>query len=185
MSEKLEEFDNRIIFAKTLIALANENPKIVVVCNDSVGSSNLGEFRDLFPDRLIDVGIAEQNMVGVAAGLANAGFTPFVCAAAPFLTGRALEQIKADVVYTRTNVKLCGMSPGISYGELGPTHHSIEDIAWIHCQLFCQQMKHKQKALFVGPRLQMDLSLCALAASKFHQFHKARVQHLFPIKRCA
>ena len=131
MSEKLEEFDNRIIFAKTLIALATENPKIVVVCNDSVGSSNLGEFRDLFPDRLIDVGIAEQNMVGVAAGLANAGFTPFVCAAAPFLTGRALEQIKADVVYTRTNVKLCGMSPGVSYGELGPTHHSIEDIAWM------------------------------------------------------
>ncbi len=84
MSDKLEEFDNRIIFAKTLIALANENPKIVVVCNDSVGSSNLGEFRDLFPDRLIDVGIAEQNMVGVAAGLANAGFMPFVCAASPF-----------------------------------------------------------------------------------------------------
>ena len=131
MSEKLEEFDNRIIFAKTLIALANEDPKIVVVCNDSVGSSNLTEFRDLFPDRLIDVGIAEQNMVGVAAGLANAGFTAFVCAAAPFLTGRALEQIKADVVYTHTNVKLCGMSPGIAYGELGPTHHSIEDIAWM------------------------------------------------------
>jgi transketolase len=130
-AEKLEEFDNRIIFAKTLIALANEDPKIVVVCNDSVGSSNLTEFRELFPDRLIDVGIAEQNMVGVAAGLANAGFTPFVCAPAPFLTGRALEQIKADVVYTNTNVKLCGMSPGISYGELGPTHHSIEDIAWM------------------------------------------------------
>ncbi len=72
MSDKLEEFDNRIIFAKTLIALANEDSKIVVVCNDSVGSSNLTEFRDLFPDRLIDVGIAEQNMVGVAAGLANA-----------------------------------------------------------------------------------------------------------------
>ena len=71
MSEKLEEFDNRIIFAKTLIALANENPNIVVVCNDSVGSSNLGEFRDLFPDRLIDVGIAEQNMVGMAAGLSQ------------------------------------------------------------------------------------------------------------------
>ena len=70
-------------------------------------------------------------MVGVAAGLANSGFTPFVCAASPFLTGRALEQIKADIVYSRANVKLCGMSPGISYGELGPTHHSIEDIAWM------------------------------------------------------
>ncbi|MBJ7506276.1 MAG: transketolase family protein [Candidatus Nanopelagicus sp.] len=128
---KIEEFDNRIIFAKTLIKLAQENPKIVVVCNDSIGSSNLTEFRDLFPERLIDVGIAEQNMVGIAAGLANSGLIPFVCAASPFLTGRALEQIKADVVYSRANVKLCGMSPGVAYGELGPTHHSIEDIAWM------------------------------------------------------
>lgn len=127
----IEEFDNRIIFAKTLIKLAQENPKIVVVCNDSIGSSNLTEFRDLFPERLIDVGIAEQNMVGIAAGLANSGLIPFVCAASPFLTGRALEQIKADVVYSRANVKLCGMSPGVAYGELGPTHHSIEDIAWM------------------------------------------------------
>ena len=126
-----QEFDNRIAFAETLIALAKIDPKIIVVCNDSVGSSNLTEFRDIYPERLIDVGIAEQNMVGVAAGLANSGFTPFVCAASPFLTGRALEQIKADIVYTNTNVKLCGMSPGISFGELGPTHHSIEDIAWM------------------------------------------------------
>lgn len=126
-----QEFDNRIAFAETLIALAKIDPKIIVVCNDSVGSSNLTEFRDIYPERLIDVGIAEQNMVGVAAGLANSGFTPFVCAASPFLTGRALEQIKADIVYSNTNVKLCGMSPGISYGELGPTHHSIEDIAWM------------------------------------------------------
>lgn len=127
----IEEFDNRKIFAKTLITLAQENPKIVVVCNDSIGSSNLTEFRDLFPERLIDVGIAEQNMVGIAAGLANSGLTPFVCAASPFLTGRALEQIKADIVYSKANVKLCGMSPGVAYGELGPTHHSIEDIAWM------------------------------------------------------
>lgn len=127
----VEEFDNRIIFAKTLITLAQENPKIVVVCNDSIGSSNLTEFRDLFPERLIDVGIAEQNMVGIAAGLANSGLIPFVCAASPFLTGRALEQIKADIVYSKANVKLCGMSPGVAYGELGPTHHSIEDIAWM------------------------------------------------------
>lgn len=127
----VEEFDNRIIFAKTLISLAQENPKIVVVCNDSIGSSNLTEFRDLFPERLIDVGIAEQNMVGIAAGLANSGLIPFVCAASPFLTGRALEQIKADIVYSKANVKLCGMSPGVAYGELGPTHHSIEDIAWM------------------------------------------------------
>ena len=129
MSEQL--FDCRIPFAETLIDLAHADDRIVAVCNDSVGSSNLGEFQKLFPARLVNVGIAEQNMVGVAAGLANAGFVPFVCAASPFLTGRALEQIKADVVYSRANVKLCGMSPGVSYGELGPTHHSIEDLAWM------------------------------------------------------
>jgi transketolase len=123
--------DNRQPFAETLIDLAESDDRIVVVCNDSVGSSNLGGFQQLFPERLINVGIAEQNMVGVAAGLANAGFIPFVCAASPFLTGRALEQVKADVAYSGANVKLCGMSPGVAYGELGPTHHSIEDIAWL------------------------------------------------------
>ena len=88
-------------------------------------------FRDRFPERLVNVGIAEQNMVGVGAGLANGGKIPFVCAASCFLTGRALEQIKADVAYSRTNVKLCGISSGMAYGELGPTHHSIEDFAWV------------------------------------------------------
>lgn len=126
-----EVFDCRIAFADALIAAAESDDRIVAVCNDSVSSSNLGEFARRFPDRLVNVGIAEQNMVGVAAGLANSGLIPFVCAASPFLTGRALEQIKADVAYSRTNVKLCGMSPGVSYGELGPTHHSIEDLAWL------------------------------------------------------
>ena len=80
--------------------------------------------------RLVNVGIAEQNMVGVSAGLANGGKMPFACGASCFLTGRALEQIKADLAYSRHNVKLCGMSSGMAYGELGPTHHSIEDLAW-------------------------------------------------------
>lgn len=123
--------DCRVPFAHELIELARADERIVAVCNDSVSSSNLGEFRSLFPERMFNVGIAEQNMVGVAAGLANAGLIPFVCAASPFLTGRATEQIKADVAYSRANVKLVGMSPGVSYGELGPTHHSIEDIAWM------------------------------------------------------
>lgn len=123
-------FDCRVAFAEELIALARADRRIVSVCNDSVGSSNLGAFQKEFPDRLINVGIAEQNMVGVAAGLANGGFLPFVCGAAPFLTGRALEQIKADIAYSAYHVVLCGMSPGMAYGELGPTHHSIEDFAW-------------------------------------------------------
>ena len=124
-------FDCRVAFAETLIELAGADERIVAVCNDSVGSSNLVGFQKQFPQRLINVGIAEQNMVGVAAGLANGGFIPFVCGAAPFLTGRALEQIKVDVAYNGFPVILCGMSPGMAYGELGPTHHSIEDLSWL------------------------------------------------------
>lgn len=124
-------FDCRDAFAKTLESLAASDSRIVAVCNDSVGSSKLGGFKSKFPDRLINVGIAEQNMIGVGAGLANGGKIPFVSGASCFLTGRALEQIKADVAYSETNVKLCGMAAGIAYGELGPTHHSIEDLAWL------------------------------------------------------
>ena len=122
--------DCRVAFAETLIALAEGDRRIVAVVNDSVGSSNLKEFKRRFPDRLINVGIAEQNLVGVSAGLASAGKIPFACGASCFLTGRALEQVKADLAYSKHNVKLCGMSSGMAYGELGPTHHSIEDLAW-------------------------------------------------------
>jgi transketolase len=127
----MDLFDCRQAFAETLIALAEADSRIVAVCNDSVGSSNLTGFQKRFPERLINVGIAEQTMVGVGAGLAGGGLTPFVCAAAPFLTGRAMEQVKVDVAYSQLPVILCGMSPGMAYGELGPTHHSIEDISWL------------------------------------------------------
>lgn len=129
MSQDL--IDNRIPFSEHLIEICEKVKNVVVVCNDSVGSSNLNDFKSKFPDRLFDVGIAEQNMVGVAAGLSQTGLIPVVCAASPFLTGRALEQIKADICYSNANVKLCGMSPGLAYGELGPTHHSIEDLSWL------------------------------------------------------
>ena len=124
-------YDCRETFAKTIEALAEADERIVAVVNDSVGSSKLVGFQKRFPNRLVNVGIAEQTMVGVGAGLANGGKTPFVSAASCFLTARALEQIKADVAYTKTNVKLCGQSSGVAYGELGPTHHSIEDFAWL------------------------------------------------------
>ncbi|MEQ4209066.1 transketolase C-terminal domain-containing protein [Actinopolymorpha sp. B9G3] len=124
-------YDCRDAYVATLSELAHDDHRIVGVVNDSIGSSKLNSFRKAFPDRLINVGIAEQDMVGIAAGLANGGRIPFVSAASCFLTARALEQIKADVAYSDHNVKLCGMSPGVAYGELGPTHHSIEDIAWL------------------------------------------------------
>jgi len=123
--------DCRDAWARTLEELAAHDPRIVAVVNDSVGSSKLGGFQKAFPERLVNVGIAEQNMVGVGAGLANGGKIPFVSAASCFLTGRALEQIKADIAYAGFNVKLVGQSSGIAYGELGPTHHSIEDFAWL------------------------------------------------------
>jgi transketolase len=123
--------DCREAWVATLEALAEADPRIVAVVNDSVGSSKLNGFQKKFPDRLVNVGIAEQVMVGVGAGLANGGRIPFVSAASCFITGRALEQVKADVAYANFNVKLVGQSSGIAYGELGATHHSIEDFAWL------------------------------------------------------
>ena len=123
--------DCREAWVSTLIALAEKDNRIVAVVNDSVGSSKLNAFQAKFPERLINVGIAEQVMVGVGAGLANGGRVPFVSAASCFLTSRSLEQVKADVAYSNFNVKLVGQSSGIAYGELGPTHHSIEDFAWL------------------------------------------------------
>jgi transketolase len=124
-------FDCRDAYVRAVEELAEADERIVAVVNDSVGSSKLGKFRDRFPARLINVGIAEQNMVGVGAGLANGGKIPFVSAASCFLSARALEQIKADCAYSQQNVKLCGISSGVAYGELGATHHSIEDVAWL------------------------------------------------------
>src|SRR5581483_11559738 len=108
-----DKFDCRAAFAATLETLAERDRRIVAVVNDSIGSTRLGSFAKKFPDRLVNVGIAEQNMVGIGAGLANGGKIPFVCAASCFLTGRAMEQVKVDVAYSRYNVKLCGMSSGL------------------------------------------------------------------------
>ncbi|MDX9953388.1 MAG: transketolase family protein [Anaerolineae bacterium] len=123
--------DCRKAFVNALEILARNDPRIVTLSNDSISSASLSHFAEVFPGRAFNVGIAEQNMVGMASGMANGGKIPFVAAAACFLTGRALEQIKTDVAYTGTNVKLCGVSPGLAYGPLGGTHHSIEDIAWL------------------------------------------------------
>lgn len=130
-AEVKDRFDCRDAFAAALEDAAERDQRIVAVVNDSVGSSKLTGFKKRWPERMVNVGIAEQDMVGVGAGLANGGKIPFVSAAACFLTARALEQIKVDVAYSNTNVKLVGQSPGIGYGELGATHHSIEDMAWL------------------------------------------------------
>ena len=123
-------YDCRDAFADTLVELAHADSRVVAVVNDSLGSTKVGKLDKVLPGQVINVGIAEQNMVGVGAGLANGGKIPFVSGASPFLTARALEQIKVDAAYSGANVKLVGVSSGVAYGELGPTHHSIEDLAW-------------------------------------------------------
>ncbi len=120
---------NQVVFAEVLEALAVVDKSIVVVTSDSRGSGKLVPFGQQFPDQLVEVGIAEQNLVGVAAGLASAGKKAFAVSPACFLTARALEQIKNDVAYSDNPVKLVGISAGVSYGALGTTHHSLHDFA--------------------------------------------------------
>ncbi len=130
MNMTTEVFDCRDAYSQTLETLAAEDSRVCVVVADSVSSTKLKNFKDLYPNRFVNVGIAEQNQVGVGAGLANGGMLPYVCGASCFLTARAMEQVKVDLGYSKSNVKLCGMSSGMAYGELGPTHHSVEDLAW-------------------------------------------------------
>ena len=129
-SDKPQLFDCRDAYIHALEEMAAADARICAVANDSLSSAKLKNFSAQFPDRFVNVGIAEQNMVGVGAGLANGGMIPYVFGAGCFLTARAMEQVKADLAYSKYNVKLCAMSPGMAYGQLGPTHHSIEDLAW-------------------------------------------------------
>jgi transketolase len=120
---------NQEVFADTLMALAAEDRDIIAVTSDSRGSGKLVPFGQKFPEQIVEVGIAEQNLVGVAAGLASAGKKTFAVSPACFLTARALEQIKNDIAYSDNPVKLVGISAGVSYGALGTTHHSLHDFA--------------------------------------------------------
>lgn len=129
-SAEAKLFDCRDAYSQALEAMAASDPRVCAVVSDSVSSTKLKSFSQKFPQRFVNVGIAEQNMVGVGAGLANGGMVPYVCAASCFITARAMEQVKVDLGYSKSNVRLCGMSSGMAYGQLGPTHHSIEDLAW-------------------------------------------------------
>jgi len=120
---------NLEIFSETLQQLAANDRDIIVVTSDSRGSGKLVPFGQKFPAQHIEVGIAEQNLVGVAAGLASAGKKVFAVSPACFLSARALEQIKNDVAYSNNPVKIIGISAGVSYGALGSTHHSLHDFA--------------------------------------------------------
>ncbi|PGY10666.1 transketolase family protein [Bacillus sp. AFS031507] len=120
---------NRQAISEVLEELAKENRDILVLTSDSRGSASLVNFGKELPHQIVEVGIAEQNLVGIASGLAASGKKPFVASPACFLSMRSIEQIKVDVAYSNTNVKLIGISGGVSYGALGMSHHSLQDLA--------------------------------------------------------
>ena len=120
---------NLEVFAETLLNLAKKDKDIIVVTSDSRGSGKLTNFGKELPDQIIEVGIAEQNLVGICAGLSSSGKKVFGVSPSSFLTARSLEQIKNDIAYSNYPVTLVGISAGISYGQLGSTHHSIHDLA--------------------------------------------------------
>ena len=125
----MNKIPNRKVICEVLMEKAKDDKDIVVLCSDSRGSASLAAFFDAYPEQSVEVGIAEQDLVGISAGLAKAGKKPFAASPASFLSTRSFEQAKVDVAYSNTNVKLIGISGGISYGALGMSHHSAQDIA--------------------------------------------------------
>lgn len=120
---------NQDVFSETLQRLAAIDKNIIAVTSDSRGSGKLVSFGKKFPKQIVEVGIAEQNLVGVAAGLASCDKKVFAVSPACFLTARALEQIKNDICYSDNPATVVGISAGVSYGALGTTHHSLHDFA--------------------------------------------------------
>ena len=120
---------NRKVICDVLLEHAKMDKQITVLCSDSRGSASMTPFADAYPDQFVEMGIAEQDLVSVAAGMAHCGKKPYAFSPACFLSTRSYEQCKIDVAYSHTNVKLIGISGGISYGALGMSHHSAQDIA--------------------------------------------------------
>lgn len=125
----MNKIPNRQAICEVLMEKAKEDKDIVVLCSDSRGSASLAPFANEYPKQFVEVGIAEQNLVSIAAGLAKCGKKPFAASPACFLSTRSYEQVKVDCAYSNTNVTLIGISGGISYGALGMSHHSAQDIA--------------------------------------------------------
>lgn len=118
----------RIVFANTLVDLAQKDQRICFITPD-MGYSIIDDFQNTFPERYFNIGIAEQNVIAVAAGMALAGFKPYVYSVIPFIIHRCLEQIRVNVAYAKTDVKIIGIGSGFEYGSAGATHYGMEDIS--------------------------------------------------------
>lgn len=147
----MNKIPNRQAICETLMAHAETDKDIFVLCSDSRGSASLVPFAEKFPEQFVEVGIAEQNLVSLAAGLAACGKKAFAASPACFLSTRSYEQAKVDCAYSNTNVKLIGISGGVSYGALGMSHHSAQDIAAMsalpNMRVYLPSDRHQTKRL--------------------------------------
>lgn len=147
----MNKIPNRQAICNVLMEKAKTDKDIVVLCSDSRGSASLAPFFKEFPEQSVEVGIAEQDLVSIAAGLAACGKKPFAASPACFLSTRSYEQCKVDCAYSNTNVKLIGISGGISYGALGMSHHSAQDIAAMaaipNMRVYLPSDRHQTKCL--------------------------------------
>ncbi len=147
----MNKIPNRQAICDVLVEKAAGDKDIFVLCSDSRGSASLAEYANTYPKQFIEVGIAEQNLVSISAGLAKTGKKVFAASPACFLSTRSMEQAKVDVGYSNTNVTLIGISGGISYGSLGMTHHSNQDIASMgtipNMRVYLPSDRHQTKCL--------------------------------------
>lgn len=147
----MNKIPNRQAICDVLVEQAKTDKDIVVLCSDSRGSASLTPFVQAHPNQFVEVGIAEQNLVSISAGMAKAGKKPFAASPACFLSTRSYEQAKVDVAYSNTNVKLIGISGGISYGALGMSHHSAQDFAAMcaipNMRVYVPSDRHQTKKL--------------------------------------
>lgn len=147
----MNKIPNRQAICEVLMDRAKDDKDIVVLCSDSRGSASMTPFADAFPEQFVETGIAEQNLVSISAGLAKCGKKTFACSPACFLSTRSYEQAKIDVAYYNTNVTLIGISGGVSYGALGMSHHSAQDIASMaaipNMRVYLPSDRHQTKKL--------------------------------------
>lgn len=148
----MNKIPNRQAICNVLLEKAKTDKDIVVLCSDSRGSASLVPFFKEFPEQSVEVGIAEQDLVSISAGLAACGKKPYAASPASFLSTRSYEQCKVDCAYSNTNVKLIGISGGVSYGALGMSHHSAQDIAAMaaipNMRVYLPSDRHQTKHLF-------------------------------------
>ena len=148
----MNKIPNRAVMCEVLKEAAAKDRNVIVLCSDSRGSGSMTSFSEEYPGQFVEVGIAEQNLVSIAAGLASCGKKAFAVSPASFISTRSYEQCKVDCAYSNTNVKLVGISGGVSYGALGMTHHSAQDIAAMSAipgmRVYLPSDRHQTRKLF-------------------------------------